>query len=278
MLDISNESAYATRSVLRYKVAASMQDALTPDRGHRPSRASPSWPALVCMVLLLGSCGDVVDVSDRVLCGPAGYRMRLPTVACEPALLQLCTSEEVGPSTRMEPLDCREGVGYLDNPGIMHTRCESALEGHSGEACGAEFMCARHDDDSCCFEFVTCRLAQGLRRSRVCAESCASTFALTNSLSPALPQTRCADLLPFAPDVTTRDLDRQVFGCAGSAVCSAELRDLTVAQPLASGVTTAYLCSGNLLRRVSFMEYSFAPTVSSHEPPILSAKRPGAAD
>jgi hypothetical protein len=255
-----------------------MQEPLTPDSG----RARPADPALaLCTALLMGACGQVVDVGEvphpRLPCGSPGYHLQLPTAACEAAQLQLCAAEEIGPITRMEPLDCRPGVGYLDNPGVLHTRCESAIDGHSGERCGAEFMCARHRDDSSCFEFASCSLARQLLRSRVCVESFASSFASIAGLAPAVPETTCAHLLMFAPALNAlADDTESVIGCQGGLVCTQTMQDLTVARPLADGPITAYFCAGGVLRHASFLDYSFAPTVSSSEPPVLSSKRPPA--
>lgn len=257
-----------------------MQDALTPGRRDGRPHAGPAHPTLLlCTALLWGACGEVIDVSDRVLCGSAGYRVHLPTTTCEPAQLQLCTYEDVGPAARMEPLDCREGVGYLDNPDVMHTRCESALLGRSGERCGAEFMCARHQDDSCCFEFVSCSYARSLLRSRVCAENCLDVQAGDPSTPDAgVGDTSCDLIARYSTYLTPAMSEPPPLNCHGGMVCTDDLRDLETAQPLSGGLISAYFCAGGRLQRATFLDYSFAPTVASTQPPILSAKRPGAAD
>lgn len=253
-----------------------MQEALTPRALGGRTRPGPGGAGLACATLGLLACGEVIDVGDRPLCGSAGYRMSLPVEMCDPARLQLCSYQGAGPSTRLEPLDCREGVGYLDDPGVTHHGCASALAGLSGQRCGAEFMCARHADDACCIEVAACSFAHSLLRSRVCLESCPSALPSPAAATLAIPQgSTCAQLAPLGTALIQNP--SALVYCIGDFVCSETWADLTSTQPLAKGLTGAYFCVGGRVQHAHFLDYSFAPTVPSDAPVVLSSRKPDAA-
>lgn len=95
------------------------------------------------------------------------------TVNCSPNTSILCFGNGRGVRATFTPLDCEPMRGFTGDPARVHTHCEAALDGHSGERCETAWSCSRVvAGDACCLELAMCKLGSPLRRFRACPSAC----------------------------------------------------------------------------------------------------------